>query len=67
MKMVRMPLNKFMKIRFKMDEIVYMSRCPECKGLDVGHSDWSNNEFLWVIYNCYSCHHQWREKIDFKN
>lgn len=42
-------------------------QCPDCEGFDVGYSDWSDNEFLWITYHCYDCHNMWKEKIDLIN
>ncbi len=51
----------------KQSEISYNDQCPKCNGLEVEHSDWRDNEFIYVTYYCYECHCRWREKIDFRN
>ena len=47
--------------------IVYCDQCPKCRTSDIGYTDWSDYEFLWVTYYCHDCHHRRREKIDLVN
>lgn len=48
-------------------EPYYNSWCPKCGSFNINHSDWSDNEFLWITYYCNNCDNKWREKIDLNN